>query len=237
MFSAAMPLTTNPFPGLNPFFQATWSDVHTALIGLIREALAESLPPDLSARAEERIVLEEAGEKKQAYRADVAVVEPWQRGLPPVVSFGSGQVVRPADVPGAAIPPSLGGRATRGNRPDPGRGTRGQRAGRDGGAALSGGDVPSGLHHALAGEREPVLGSILVSVAAGRSRRAAGAPAARGSLLPHGPLLAGCQLGASVAAAAGGPGGSGLGRAETACRRGGGRIATGEPNCPASIRG
>ena len=87
-----MSVTTNPFPGMNPFFQASWSDVHTTLISLVREALSESLPPDLSARAEERVVLAAPGKKKDACRADVAVVEPWQAGLPPIASFGSSQV-------------------------------------------------------------------------------------------------------------------------------------------------
>jgi hypothetical protein len=86
-----MPATTNPFPGMNPFLQESWSDVHTTLISLIREALSDELPPDFSARAEERIVLSEAGEEKRAYRTDVAVVEPWRAGLPPVISFGLGQ--------------------------------------------------------------------------------------------------------------------------------------------------
>lgn len=77
----AMPSTSNPFPGMNPFLQTHWSDVHTALIGFIRHALSDELPPDLAARAEERVSV--AG-TEQDYRPDLAVVEPWRGGFPPV---------------------------------------------------------------------------------------------------------------------------------------------------------
>lgn len=58
--------------------------MHTALIGFIREALAEELPPDLTARAEERITVSDHEGEGRSYRADVAVIEPWRAGFPPV---------------------------------------------------------------------------------------------------------------------------------------------------------
>ena len=59
---------------MNPFLEGSWPDVHTALIGFIRETLAEQLPPDLSARAEEEVsVGSEDDELSATYRADVAV--------------------------------------------------------------------------------------------------------------------------------------------------------------------
>lgn len=73
----------NPFPGMNPFLERHWSDVHANLISYIRDALAENLPPGLKARSEERVVLQQAGEKLESLRADVAVVESWKRGIPP----------------------------------------------------------------------------------------------------------------------------------------------------------
>ena len=79
-----MPSLTNPFPGMNPYLQENWSDVHTALIGFIREALADELPPDLSARAEERITVSDDEDEIRSYRADIAVIEPWRMGFPPV---------------------------------------------------------------------------------------------------------------------------------------------------------
>lgn len=84
-----MPAKTNPFPGMNPYLQESWSDVHTMLIGYIRDALSEELPADLSARAEERVTLEGGKEDGRSYRTDVGVVEPWRAGFPPLMtSFG-----------------------------------------------------------------------------------------------------------------------------------------------------
>ncbi len=50
---AAMNSTKNPFPGMNPWLQRKWSDVHTMLIGYIRDSLSPELPPDLAAYAED----------------------------------------------------------------------------------------------------------------------------------------------------------------------------------------
>lgn len=63
---------------MNPFLQRHWGDVHTALIGFIREALSHDLPEDLAVRAEERISV--LGDLPRDYRADVAILEPWRRG-------------------------------------------------------------------------------------------------------------------------------------------------------------
>ena len=73
----------NPFPGMNPYLQQHWGDVHSALIAYIREAISGELPDDLSARMEERItVASEDREKPADYRADVGIVETWKSGFP-----------------------------------------------------------------------------------------------------------------------------------------------------------
>jgi hypothetical protein len=73
----------NPFPGMNPFLERYWSDVHTSLIGYIRDALAEGLPMDLNARSAERVTLHDAIGEEQALRPDVAVIESWKQGVAP----------------------------------------------------------------------------------------------------------------------------------------------------------
>ncbi len=80
----SMPSYENPFPGMNPYLQGDWAGVHTLLIGYIHDALATELPPDLAARAEERITVASEEEKARARRVDVAVVENWRAGFPPV---------------------------------------------------------------------------------------------------------------------------------------------------------
>lgn len=73
----------NPFPGMNPYMQLTWPDVHVALIGYIREALGAELPDDLLAKGE--MAVEVFGDASFRARPDVAVVgEEWKNGLPPV---------------------------------------------------------------------------------------------------------------------------------------------------------
>ena len=48
----------SPFPGMDPYLEAHWRDVHVSLVIYARDALQESLPPELRARVEERVVLE-----------------------------------------------------------------------------------------------------------------------------------------------------------------------------------
>lgn len=78
-----MPPKNNPFPGMNPFFELRWPDVHLTLIGYIREALSIELPSDLSVRAEEHIGVS-GPEGDSTYRSDVAIREGWQNGFPPL---------------------------------------------------------------------------------------------------------------------------------------------------------
>jgi hypothetical protein len=80
----AMISTQNPFPGMNPWLQRKWSDVHTMLIAFIKEVLTPELPSDLAAYAEERIALIADGGELVNCRGDVAITEPWRHGIPPV---------------------------------------------------------------------------------------------------------------------------------------------------------
>src|SRR4051812_24486156 len=48
----------SPFPGMDPYLESHWRDVHASLIIYIRDALQDSLPAELRARVEERVVLE-----------------------------------------------------------------------------------------------------------------------------------------------------------------------------------
>lgn len=69
----------NPFPGMNPFLQASWRDVHTRLVVLIAMQLAKRLPAGLVARTEERVTV---GEVDQSYFPDGAVLERRARETP-----------------------------------------------------------------------------------------------------------------------------------------------------------
>jgi hypothetical protein len=76
-----MPAPRNPFPGMSPYFQAKWENVHHWILSAIYRAISEELPSDLMVRVEERA---QVAESEQDYRPDVAIAEPWQRGFPPL---------------------------------------------------------------------------------------------------------------------------------------------------------
>ena len=48
----------SPFPGMDPYLEMSWPDVHTQLITLTQSLLNIALPPDLVARVEEEIAVE-----------------------------------------------------------------------------------------------------------------------------------------------------------------------------------
>lgn len=81
---------TNPFPGMNPFMECSWPDVHATLITYIRDELSPTLPDDLTSKTETRICVLDEATGTSHYRADIAVLEDpvdsWKSGLAPVWS-------------------------------------------------------------------------------------------------------------------------------------------------------
>src|SRR3989442_989322 len=69
----------SPFPGMDPYLQQHWRDVHTSLVTYARDQLQGGLPADLVARVEERVYLEREGETDRSFYPDVHVVERPQR--------------------------------------------------------------------------------------------------------------------------------------------------------------
>jgi hypothetical protein len=63
----------SPFPGMDPYLEMRWRDVHTSLVAGARAMLNEALPAGLIARAEERIAIE-SDEVDQQYSPDVSVL-------------------------------------------------------------------------------------------------------------------------------------------------------------------
>lgn len=76
----------NPFPGMNPFMERTWPDVHVRLIAAVLDALGTELPEDLLAKGELRVDV--LGGQSKNYSPDVAILseDRWKHGLPPVWS-------------------------------------------------------------------------------------------------------------------------------------------------------
>jgi hypothetical protein len=88
----------SPFPGMDPYLEARWADVHVSLVGSIRESLQPRLPAGLRARSEERILVEDIESDTLAeYRSDVAVVRiPRAEAARPPVAEGGVAVAVPA---------------------------------------------------------------------------------------------------------------------------------------------
>src|SRR2546429_7905477 len=89
----------SPFPGMDPYLEAHWRDIHARLIIYACDALQGVLPGSLRARVEERVLLETPeGLGDHPLYPDVRVVEYTpKRGLE-TRTDGSIAVVEPLQV-------------------------------------------------------------------------------------------------------------------------------------------
>lgn len=65
----------SPFPGMDPYLEQHWRDVHHNLITFIQGELNERLPADLRARVEERVFVESVQGVERSVYPDVRVIE------------------------------------------------------------------------------------------------------------------------------------------------------------------
>ncbi len=65
----------SPFPGMDPYLEAHWRDVHSRLVVYVSDALQPWLPIDLKARVEERVFVEGPEGVMRGVYPDVRVVE------------------------------------------------------------------------------------------------------------------------------------------------------------------
>jgi hypothetical protein len=80
----------SPFPGMDPYLERYWRDVHHRLITYAADQLQEQLPADLRAMVEERVFVEIENGYRRSPSPDVQVIEERQ-GMP-------GASARSADV-------------------------------------------------------------------------------------------------------------------------------------------
>jgi hypothetical protein len=88
----------SPFPGMDPYLEQFWRDVHARLIIYSCDQLQTQLPDDLYARVEERIVLENSELAPLARYPDVRVVEYPQGGLSTASDEGGVAVAEPVRI-------------------------------------------------------------------------------------------------------------------------------------------
>jgi hypothetical protein len=65
----------SPFPGMDPYLERHWRDVHASLIIYARDRLQEQLPAGLKCRVEERVVLELPEGTERSMYPDIRVME------------------------------------------------------------------------------------------------------------------------------------------------------------------
>jgi Protein of unknown function (DUF4058) len=87
----------SPFPGMDPYLEQFWPDIHASLIIYARDQIEEQLPGNLIARVEERVVLETEEDPRAVY-PDVKITERPGRGFPGGAVAGRAAVIEPVIV-------------------------------------------------------------------------------------------------------------------------------------------
>src|SRR5271156_6064588 len=93
----------SPFPGMDPYLESFWGDVHTSLITYARNQLRVQLPPDLRVRVEEQVAVQVASgdngpvTERRRFYPDVRVVEQPRGGEQP--SVATAVVAEPLVIP------------------------------------------------------------------------------------------------------------------------------------------
>src|SRR5437867_1905060 len=87
----------SPFPGMDPYLERYWGDVHHRLIQYTCDELQPRLPHDLRARVEERVFVESEPERIRQVVPDVHVSQVYHAGAagPSVLQEGAGAVAEP----------------------------------------------------------------------------------------------------------------------------------------------
>ena len=87
----------SPFPGMDPWLEQHWGDVHTRIVTYTSDRLQSALPRDLRARVEERVYLEyEETENGRHVVPDVRIVE-YPRSGPPRQEAGATATLVPTE--------------------------------------------------------------------------------------------------------------------------------------------
>lgn len=87
----------SPFPGMDPYLEQHWLDVHQALVTYARDTLQPRLPDDLRARMQERVYIESEDSIRDIVYPDVRVVERAPRTTASATPTGGGAVATVAE--------------------------------------------------------------------------------------------------------------------------------------------
>ena len=68
-------MSKSPFPGMDPYLEQAWRDVHHSLCTYARDDIQSQLGGGLLARVDERLVVEQAPATARSFYGDVRVVQ------------------------------------------------------------------------------------------------------------------------------------------------------------------
>src|SRR5713101_4875550 len=94
----------SPFPGMDPYLERHWRDVHARLILYACDQLEDQLPGNLIARVEERVVFETEEAAERWVYPDVRIIERPARGTPHASELSGLAVAEPIIVQCLAEP-------------------------------------------------------------------------------------------------------------------------------------
>ncbi len=95
----------SPFPGIDPYLEQHWGDIHTRLMVYISDQINEQLPNDLQARVEESVCVD-VEEKSRWVYPDVKVLERSPASDTSAVAVAEATVVEPTIIPLMNEPPT-----------------------------------------------------------------------------------------------------------------------------------
>ncbi len=99
----------SPFPGMDPYLEQHWGDIHSRLVLYACDQIQSRLPDELFARVEEYLAVEEEDEGRRGYYPDVKITERPDIGggvavaAPPISLAG----IDPVIIPLPSEPPTL----------------------------------------------------------------------------------------------------------------------------------
>ena len=88
----------SPFPGVDPYLEQHWGDIHTSLIVYIRDQLTDQLPSDLHARVEESVSVDLDESTRWIY-PDITVVERPDASSSAAVAVADEVIAEPTIIP------------------------------------------------------------------------------------------------------------------------------------------
>jgi len=88
----------SPFPGVDPYLEQHWGDIHTSLMVYIRDQIDEQLPNGLQARVEESVCVDVEDSSRWIY-PDVRVIEQPESTSAASVAVAGATVAEPTIIP------------------------------------------------------------------------------------------------------------------------------------------